>query len=60
MSIETQKARLTKKQRDIVSNFLELFTDAEAALKKRLHVAADDSDRTAQTAPEDMRVSGVC
>ena len=42
MSTETQKAGLTKKQRDIVSHFLDLFTDVERALKKRLGLPSDD------------------
>jgi predicted transcriptional regulator len=40
--MQDKKTGLTKNQRDIVSHFLDLFTDIEAALKKRLHLAADD------------------
>jgi hypothetical protein len=36
------QAGLTKKQRDIVSHFLDLFTDVEGALKKRLGLPSDD------------------
>lgn len=38
----TSQAGLTRKQRDIVSHFLDLFTDVEGALKKRLGLPSDD------------------
>jgi predicted transcriptional regulator len=38
----TSETGLTKRQRDVVSHFLNLFTDVEGALKKRLGLPSDD------------------
>lgn len=40
--MHSKKPGLTMKQREKVGHFLDLFTDVEAALKKRLHLTADD------------------
>lgn len=41
MSIKPREAGLTQKQRENVGQFLDLFSDVEAALKKRLSLPAD-------------------
>lgn len=42
MKVNGTKAGLTKKQRDDIGHFLDLFADVEAALKRRLELSAGD------------------